>query len=180
MYIKKPETSSTIRLAESRPDKSICAEARATPKIRHPPYWRIMLEYIEVKKMELNKTAVAAAFFMFAVLAVSVFAADTGAMAGGDNKDKTKETGYYLQARAQYLSCTIDFSTTVMNSVVNAVPQGSDTLTADIAKLNSDKSQLSSLASAGDPKAFDDFASGTLKSDTKQSVSDLHAARQGL
>ena len=127
--------------------------------------------------MERNKMAMMAAFVLIAAMASTAFAAGTG---GQDKAGTAKETGYYLQARAQHLTCTIDFSTTVMNDVVAVLPQGSSTLTADIAKLNADKSQLSTLATAGDPKAFDDFASGTLKSDATQSVSDLHTARQGF
>ena len=130
--------------------------------------------------METKKIAYLAAFILVAAVASSAFAAGTGAGAKGSGDDPAKQAGNMLSARVQHLSCTIDFSTTVMGDVVNVLPQGAGTLSADIAKLNDDKSRLSALASAGDPKAFDAFVSGTLTPDAKQGVSDVHAARQGF
>ena len=129
--------------------------------------------------MEVKHAACLAVFILVAAMAAPAFAAGGSGAAMGKT-DPAKQDGNMLQARVQHLSCTIDFSTTVMGEVAGAIPGGSSTLASDIAKLNADKSQLSTLASAGDPKAFDDFVSGTLTSDTKQGVSDLHAARQGF
>lgn len=123
--------------------------------------------------MDVKKTAYLA-MILLAVLAVPAFAADAGATT------KAAQPGQFLPARVQHLSCTVDFTTTVMNEVVNAIPGGSSALSADISKLNGDKSQLSSLAAAGDPAAFDSFVDGTLTSDVKQGISDLHSAREGF
>jgi hypothetical protein len=128
-----------------------------------------------VKNMDTRKTSALALLMLVAVLMVPSFAAGLGATAGS-----AMQAGSLLTARVQHLSCTVDFTTTVMNEVASAVPQGSAALTADIAKLNGDESQLSSLASAGDPNAFDSFVSGTLTSDVRQGISDLHAARRGF
>ena len=125
--------------------------------------------------METGKSAYLAALIIVAALAATAFAAGPiGSAAGGDG------AGNMLSARVQHLSCSIDFSVTVMGDVANAVPQSSGALGADASKLDADKAQLSSLAAGGDPKAFDDFVKGTLTPDAKQGVSDLHAARQGF
>jgi hypothetical protein len=125
--------------------------------------------------MNARKSAALALFMLVAVLAIPSFAAGT------TTASTATQTGYFLQAREQHLSCTVDFTSSVMNDVVNAVPQDSSgPLSADISRLNGDESQLSSLASAGDPDAFDSFVTGTLTKDVTQSISDLHAARRGF
>jgi hypothetical protein len=133
--------------------------------------------------MDMRKDTALALFMLVAVLTIPSFAAGPGMTAAGAGPQGTgpaAQTGYFLGARIQHLSCTIDFTTSVMNDVVNAVPQDSSALSADIAKLNGDEAQLSSLASAGNPDAFDSFVSGTLTPDVTQGISDLHAARRGF
>ena len=122
--------------------------------------------------MGLNKAAALGAFIALAVLASSAFAAAAPA-AGQAN-------GAFLQVRYQQIACRIGFAAAVTNEVAGAIPGGSSQLSADYSGLGNDKSQLSSLASAGDPTAFDSFVSGTLTHDLASDVADLHSARQSF
>lgn len=139
----------------------------------------------------MNKVPVLAALFLFAVLAVSAFAAPALADRGlGIAKGKLKEGGdvanavdkaldpYYLETRAAHLVCRIDFTTAVIDNVVAKVPETSGALSGHSATLKGDKTQLESLAESGDREGFNSFVSGTVKPDMADAIKALAKERR--
>ncbi len=116
--------------------------------------------------MEMKKTAALAAICLFAVLSASLFADSSPGATPGKGAAK----GIFLQARATRLSCRIDQATSLLDDIVAKVPPAADALSQPSTALKNDKSQLSTLASAGDPSAFNSFVSGALKADTQSAV----------
>jgi len=140
---------------------------------------------------ENGKLPVLAALFMFAVLAASAFAAPMFAeKAQGLAKGRLNADGeiakasdkaldpYYLDTRAAHLVCRIDFTATVIDSVVAKVPATYDALSGHSATLKNDKAELESLAAAGDRDGFNSFVSGTVKPDMADGIKALAKERR--
>lgn len=143
-------------------------------------------------EMENKKLPFLAALFMFAVLAASAFAAPMLAAESGlgiakgrlnadvevaKASDKALDP-YYLDTRATHLACRIDFTATVIDSVVAKVPATLDALSGHSATLKSDKAELESLAEAGDRAGFNSFVSGTVRPDMAGAIAALAKERR--
>jgi len=123
--------------------------------------------------MGSKKTLFFAAFVLLSVFSAFVMAAVASPdKVGGQGEGQ----GLLLGAREQQLGCRVDFESSVTKDVASALPSNSQ-LISDSAKLGSDKSQLASLASAGDANAFESFVQGTLVPDMKSNAANLRAAR---
>ncbi len=85
----------------------------------------------------------------------------------------------YLSARAEKVGCTVAFHASVLRDTSAKVSQASD-LKDWITKLDSDQSQLNTLAIAGDHKALQQFFSTVLKADLKSADAALRDLRKNF
>ena len=83
----------------------------------------------------------------------------------------------YLAIRADRISCTVNFHTSVISDIAAKIPQASG-LGTWTAKLQNDESQLKTLASGSDHKAFEDFVKDILRQDLKQADAAVRDARK--
>lgn len=89
---------------------------------------------------------------------------------------ETNESGKYLPLRAENIKCLADWHLAAISSITTIIPDNN--LSTWTTKLQDDETQLSTLATAGDNKAFNDFVQNTLRPDLKdadQSVKDLRS-----
>ena len=83
----------------------------------------------------------------------------------------------YLAIRADRISCTVNFHTSVISDIVEKIPQASG-LGNWATKLQNDESQLKTLASGSDHKVFEDFIKDSLRGDLKQADAAVRESRK--
>jgi hypothetical protein len=121
-----------------------------------------------------TKYALFLAIFLIVILTASIFADDSNnsTLASVTKPASTTE----LQKFYDIANAQVSFYSTVANSMISLVP--SDALTADIAKLQADVTQIQTYVTAADRDSLTQFVKGTFQPDINTIKQDILAWRQ--
>ena len=115
-----------------------------------------------------------ASIFLIVLLTASILA-DTAANSQIDSATKTVSTTE-LQRFYDIAKSEVDFYSNIANSMIASVP--SDTLTADLTKLQSDLTQIQTYVTSADRTALQQFVQSTFQPDMKTINQDILSWRQ--